>query len=63
MIRRGNELAQAYERALDVWYRNEDPAQEDALGRKYYRARFDLTSFTDLLETLVATYDIFGRIY
>ena len=33
MIRRGNELAQAYERALDVWYRNEDPAKEDSLGR------------------------------
>ena len=43
-----------------MWYRNEDPAKEDSLGRKYYRARFDLTSFTDLLETLVATYDIFG---
>lgn len=63
MIRRGNELAKTYEAALDVWYRNNDASIENDLARAYYRSKSDLTSFTDLLETLVATYDIFGRIY
>jgi hypothetical protein len=63
MIRRGNELAKTYEAALDVWYRNNDASIENDLARAYYRSKSDLESFTDLLETLVATYDIFGRIY
>jgi hypothetical protein len=63
MIRRGNELAKAYESALDLWYRNNDSSVENDLARQFYRSRSDLTSFTDLMETLVATYDIFGRIY
>ena len=63
MIRHANQLAQKYETSLSAWYRNNDAAVEDELSRQYFRDRFNLNSFTDLLETLIATYDIFGRIY
>ena len=63
MIRHANELADKYEASLSKWYRNNDAAVEDELARQYFRDKFNLSSYTDLLETLIATYDIFGRIY
>jgi len=63
MIRHGNELARKYEASLSTWYRNTDDSIEDDLRRTYYRDQYNLTSFADIVETLLATYDIFGRVY
>lgn len=65
MVERGNTLAAAYNEALEAWYTYDGPdeATDDRLARAYFTARFELTSFVDLMETLLATYDIFGRVY
>jgi hypothetical protein len=64
MIQRANELSREYEKALADWYRyDDDPTREAALGRLYYRARYRLRNHVEMMETVVATYDIFGRIY
>ena len=63
MIRRGKNLVAQYETSLSDWYRNTDESIDNQLAREYFRSEYELSSFTDLIETLIATYDIFGRIY
>tara|TARA_B100001093_G_scaffold492025_1_gene532695 strand:- start:119 stop:892 length:774 start_codon:yes stop_codon:yes gene_type:complete len=64
LVKRGLELSATYNEALSNWYRfDDDPEQEAAFGRLYYQAKYALESHVDLLETLLATYSIFGRVY
>lgn len=65
LVKRGQSLAAAYDEALLAWYTytGPDEAEDDRLARAYFGAEFELRSHLDLLETLIATYDIFGRVY
>ncbi|MEE2756990.1 MAG: zinc-dependent metalloprotease [Myxococcota bacterium] len=64
LVKRGLELSAQYNEALSNWYRfDEDPEQEAVYGRLYYQAKYALENHVDLLETLLATYSIFGRVY
>lgn len=66
LLRRGQGLAAEYDAALEAWYTHDasaDPEEDNRLARLYYRARYALTNHVDLLETLIATYRIFGRVY
>ena len=64
LVKRGQELVTAYNLALSNWYRfDDDPELEAQYGREYYRSRYELQNHIDLLETLLATYNIFGSVY
>ena len=64
MLRRAEALAQDYQEALSGWYRyDDDPADDARYTRLYYRTQYELKNHVDLLETLLATYQIFGRVY
>jgi hypothetical protein len=65
MVRRGRALSEEYEAAMDAWfgYSGPDAALDDRLARAYYRAQYALTSHLDMLDTISATYAIFGRVY
>ena len=65
MVERGNTLATTYQDALQAYYNDDgsDEARDLRLARAYYAARYGLTSFVDLTETLLATYNLFGRVY
>lgn len=64
LLRRGNALAEAYNSSMRDWYSFQgDPEEDNRLARIYFRNRFRLTNHVDLLETLLATYSIFGRIF
>jgi hypothetical protein len=65
LVKRGQSLADAYESALAEWYSYDggDAAIDDGLARRYYQDRYKLQSHIDLLETIQATYSIFGRVY
>jgi len=64
LIKRGQTLARDYEVALSNWYRFDDTEEEEErYGTLYFEAKYALESHIDLLETLLATYDIFGRVY
>ena len=57
-------MVTAYNLALSNWYRfDDDPELEAQYGREYYRSRYELQNHIDLLETLLATYNIFGSVY
>jgi hypothetical protein len=65
MVRRGQALSDRYEAALDAWYSYSGPDAEldNRLASAYFRAQFELTSHLDLLDTVNATYALFGRVY
>lgn len=65
LVLRAQGLTDRYQDALDAWYSYTGPDQalDNRLARAYYRARYELTNHVDLLETVIATYAIFGRIY
>lgn len=64
LIRRGNALAAAYNSSMRDWYTFQgDDAEDTRLARVYFRNRYRLTNHVDLIETLIATYQIFGRVY
>jgi hypothetical protein len=65
LVKRGQSLADAYEVSLAGWYSYDGPdAEEDnRLARRYFRDRSKLRRHVELLETVQATYAIFGRIY
>jgi hypothetical protein len=65
MVRRGEALSERYEAALDAWYSYSGPDAEldNRLASAYFRAQFELTSHLDLLDTVNATYALFGRVY
>ena len=68
LVRRGASLAGAYDAALESWYTffpetPEDEAEDTRRARAFFLAQFQLQSHLDLLETVIATYDIFGKVY
>lgn len=68
LIKKGQLLAQAYNTSLRDWYTHpvetpEDQAEDDRLATIYFRNRYRLNILVDLMETTIATYQIFGRIY
>ncbi len=65
LVRRGQALADAYNASLAAWYSYNGPDAEldNQLARRYFSDRFKLRSHVDLLETVQATYSIFGRLY
>jgi hypothetical protein len=64
MVRHGQALASDYLEASEelVSFDGTD-AEYDALITRFYRSRFYLRSHVELLETLRATYSIFGQVY
>ncbi len=64
LIKHGQSLAERYLNASDalVNFSGTD-AEYDLAITEYYRSRFYLRSHVELLETLRATYDIFGQVY
>ena len=64
MIKRGASLAEEYLQATETIanMNNNDPEYNTA-NIRYYRSRFYLRNYMDLIETLRATYDIFGKVY
>ncbi|MEE2786016.1 MAG: hypothetical protein VX589_01680 [Myxococcota bacterium] len=64
MVKRGQALADRYVEALNAWYRFVgDESAEDALLQRAENLKFELQNHTDLIETILATYTLFGRIY
>jgi hypothetical protein len=65
MVRRGRELVEAYEEATDTYvnFSGDDQEAYDAAVSRYYRDRFYMRSHVELIETLRATYDIFGKVF
>ncbi|MCA9538554.1 MAG: zinc-dependent metalloprotease, partial [Myxococcales bacterium] len=66
LIKKAQELADNYDRAMRAWYEfdaDADPEEDDRLASLYFRARYRLTNHVDLIETLIASYAIFGRVY
>ena len=66
LVRHGQDLATAYNQSLRAWYEHDaeaDPREDDRLATAYFRNKYRLQLFVDLLETTIATYKIFGRIY
>lgn len=65
MVKRGQRLADAYEASLAGWYsyNGPDAAEDNRLARRYFSDRAALRRHVELLETIQATYAIFGRIY
>ncbi len=64
LVKRGQVLASEYNVALSNWYRYDETAEEEErYGRIYYETKYELESHVDLVETLLATYNIFGRLY
>jgi hypothetical protein len=65
MVRRGQQLVEAYQGATDAYvnFSGDDQAAYDDAVNRYYRDRFYLRSHVELIETLRATYDIFGKVY
>ena len=64
MVKRGEILANEYLEATETIanLNSNDPAYNTA-NIRYYRSRFYLRNYMDLIETLRATYDIFGKVY
>ena len=64
MVRHGQSLAAEYLEASDELtnFSGDDAAYSAAITR-YYRSRYYLRSHVELLETLRATYSIFGQVY
>ena len=64
LVKKGQELANAYLASTEA-IDNFTGSQEDfrPINIKYYRNRFYLRNHIELLETLRATYRIFGQIY
>ena len=64
MVRHGQSLAVEYLEASDELtnFSGDDAAYSAAITR-YYRSRYYLRSHVELLETLRATYSIFGQVY
>jgi hypothetical protein len=65
LVKRGQELEQLYSQSMNAidTYRAGDQDEFNQLYRNYYRNRYYLQNHVDLLETLRATYDIFGKLY
>jgi hypothetical protein len=65
LVKRGQRLADRYQASLEAWYSYDGPdeAEDTRLARRYFADRFQLRSLVDLLETVQATYALFGRIY
>ena len=65
LIKKGQTLTQDYLDAADAinTFEGNDQNAYNAAYRQYYRTRFYMRSHIDLIETLRATYDIFGKIY
>ena len=65
LVKRGQELTDEYLQSMSAIdnYRGGSQEEFDLLYRAYYRNRYYLQNHVDLLETLRATYDIFGKIY
>ena len=64
MVRHGQSLATEYLSASEALANfNGTDAEYDALISRFYRSRFYLRSHVGLLETLRATYSIFGQVY
>ncbi|MCA9543919.1 MAG: hypothetical protein KC613_05995, partial [Myxococcales bacterium] len=65
LVRRGQALADAYNASLAAWYsyQGDDAALDNQLARRYFADRFRMRNHIDLLETVQATYAIFGRVY
>jgi hypothetical protein len=65
LVRRGQSLATAYEASLAAWYSYDGPSEteDNRLARRYFSDRYSLRRHVDLLETVQATYGVFGRIY
>ena len=64
LIKHGQNLAERYLNASDRYVNfNGSDADYDRAITDYYRSRFYLRNHVELLETLRATYDIFGQVY
>ncbi len=65
LVKRGRSLSTAYESALEAYYTYDGPDEDlnDRLATEYYRSAYAITNHLDLLETVIATYGIFGRVY
>ncbi|MEZ4473594.1 MAG: hypothetical protein R3F60_22955 [bacterium] len=66
LVKHGAGLAAAYNQSLRAWYEHDaeaDPEEDDRLATQYFRNKYRLQLFVDLLETTIATYQIFGRVY
>ena len=64
LVKKGQNLAEAYLAASARLINDElsDLEYDQAIVR-YYRSRYFLRSHVELLETLRATYSIFGQVY
>jgi hypothetical protein len=65
LMLRGQELAANYDAAVTAYweYDGADPAQDLALQRRFSRARFEMESHLEKLNTVRATFGIFGKVY
>ena len=65
MIMRGQDLAQRYDSAVDAYWSDDgsNPALELQHQRDFSRARFELENHIEKINTVRATFGIFGRVY
>ena len=63
LVRRGQSLAESYLSISEAFANASTEAEYDRFVSRYYRARYYLRNHVELLETLRATYDIFGQVY
>lgn len=65
MVARGQMLAARYDAALDAYWGDDgsDAERELQLFREFSRARFELNSHVEKINTIRAVFDIFGKVY
>jgi hypothetical protein len=65
LVDKGAKLSADYQRALRAYYDYNGPDEtvNDRLFSDYIRAKYELQGHLDLLETVIATYELFGRVY
>jgi hypothetical protein len=64
LVKRGQSLAADFDRKMRVYWADDGTNPDsDAIGTEYYRAKYALENHLDLLETLRATFEIFGGVF
>ena len=65
MVLRGRELSQRYDETIDAYWSDDgsDPALEDQHYREFSRARYELSSHVEKINTIRAVFAIFGKVY